>query len=280
MQVPSSDGVSIELHDLGGDGPPVLIAHATGFCAQAYGPLASRLVGSHHVWALDFRAHGRSTLPASGDLTWEGMTDDVTAAIDAVADGPIFAFGHSMGGACLAAAERRRPGILAAAVLFEPIIFPSDWTEAPGSNPLSASARRRRASFASREEALARYASRPPLGWLRADALAAYVEHGFRDDPDGGVTLRCDPQHEAQVFEADGKPRIGQMAEVAAPMLVARGDRDGEIGPAGLAVAVADALPNGELRHYPHLNHFGPFQDPDTLGDDALAHFARWAPSA
>lgn len=80
------------------------------------------------------------------------------------------------------------------------------------------------------------------------------------------------------MFEADGKPRIGQMAEVAAPMLVARGDRDGEIGPAGLAVAVADALPNGELRHYPHLNHFGPFQDPDTLGDDALAHFARWAP--
>ena len=50
-------------------------------------------------------------------------------------------------------------------------------------------ARRRRANFPSRADALHRYASRPPLNELRADSLFSYVEHGFRDMTDGTVTL-------------------------------------------------------------------------------------------
>ena len=48
MRIQSTDGVAIELHDLGGDGPPVLIGHATGFCAGAYRPLATALAADHH----------------------------------------------------------------------------------------------------------------------------------------------------------------------------------------------------------------------------------------
>src|SRR3954471_16326922 len=221
MRVPSTDGVELELHDLGGEGPTVLVAHATGFCAGAYLPLARRLTAlGHHVWALDFRAHGDSTAPASEDLNWTGMIDDVLAVADAIADGPLLAWGHSMGGACLAGAELRRPGLLARAALFEPIIVPSDWRAGPGQNPLAISARRRRPSFGSRDEALARYASRPPLGAFRADALSAYVTHGFADAADGTITLKCTPEHEAAVFEADGKPEISGLGPVATPILV------------------------------------------------------------
>lgn len=275
MRIESTDGVTLELHDLGGEGPPLLIAHATGFCAGAYRPMLPTFTPHHHVWALDFRGHGASTMPASGDLSWAGMIDDVLAVVAAIGEGPVHGFGHSMGGACLLGAELRRPGTVRSAYVFEPIVIPSSWTEDPGQNPLAASARRRRASFPSRAEALARYASRPPLGTWRADALHAYVEDGFVDEPDGSITLACTPEHEAQVFEAGGKPRIGDLGPVAIPVVVAYGGRDGKMGPEGFAPAVADALPDGRGVQFPSLSHFGPFQDPQTIAEAAQAHFAR-----
>lgn len=276
MRVPSTDGVILELHDMDGDGPDVLVAHATGFCAGAYGPFADRLAGhGFHVWGLDFRAHGESTAPADGDLSWHGMTDDVLAVADAIGSGPLLGYGHSMGGACLVAAELRRPGTLRRAVIFEPIIVPRGFDSPPGGNHLAVSARRRRPSFPSRPDALTRYASRPPLGAFRADALAAYVEHGFVEDDDGTVTLACSPVHEAAAFEAPGKPQIGEVDGVAVPVVVGCGQRYLGPGPADFAPDVADALPQGSLVRYAHLNHFGPFQDPDTLADDAATAFAE-----
>ncbi len=272
--VPSSDGVAVALHDLGGSGPDVLIAHATGFCAGAYRPLAASLAPNFHVWALDIRAHGRTEAPAGGDLDWRGGADDVLAVAAALGGGPILAMGHSMGGAALIAAERRRPGTLLAAHLFEPIIVPEGF-DRPGANPMAEAARRRRPSFPSRQEALARYASRPPLGAFRADVLAAYVEHGFRDEPDGTVSLRCTPEHEAATFEATGKLRIAEVGSVTVPVVVAHGTRDPSPGPADFAPMVAAALPAGRLERFAHLGHFGPLQDPPTVADDATALFAE-----
>ena len=273
MRVSSTDGVELELHDLGGDGPPLLIAHATGFCAGPYRPMLPVLAEHFHVWALDFRAHGDSTAPDTGDLTWRGMIDDVLAVVDRIG-GPVAGFGHSMGGACLVGAELARPGTLRRAFVFEPIIVPAEWSGNAGPNPMSEAARRRRRSFPSHAEALARYAHRPPLGVCRADALAAYVDHGFAEQPDGSVTLKCEPEHEAAVFEASGKPTIDQVGGVGVPVVVARGGRDGEFGPASFAGHVAAALPYGELRRYDHVGHFGPFSDPDTFALDAVAFLA------
>lgn len=264
-RIASTDGVELELHDLGGDGPPLLIAHATGMCAGAYRPMVPLLDARHHVWALDFRAHGDSTVPTSGDLAWTGMADDVLAVVDAIGGGPIDAFGHSMGGASLLAAELRRPGMLRRAFLFEPIVLPDAWgNESPGTNPMAAAARRRRPTFASRDEAMGRYARRLPLNTWRADALAAYIDHGFAERPDGSVTLKCTPEHEAQTFEGAAKPTVDGVRAVQARVAIACGGRD-HAGPAFFAPMVAGALPNGELVRYPELSHFGPFEDPHLL---------------
>lgn len=275
MRVSSTDGVELEVHDFGGDGPPLLIAHATGMCAGAYLPMVPLLAARFHVWALDFRAHGDSTAPASGDLAWPGMAADVLAVVDALGGGPVAGFGHSMGGASLAAAELARPGVLDRAFLFEPIIIPSEWGDDAGANPMATAARRRRSGFASRDEALGRYARRPPLGVWRADALAAYVDHGFAGAVDGSVTLKCTPEHEALTFEGSGKITIDDVGSVATAVAVARGGRDGEFGPAGFAGAVADALPAGELRRYDELSHFGPFEDPELVAREAVAYLSN-----
>ena len=68
-RVASTDGVSLALHDLGGDGPALLLCHPTGFHAMTWAPVAAALAGVAHCWALDFRGHGDSTRPVSGSYT-------------------------------------------------------------------------------------------------------------------------------------------------------------------------------------------------------------------
>jgi hypothetical protein len=72
------------------------------------------------------------------------------------------------------------------------------------SNPMADAALRRRATFASYDEALANFARKAPLNELHPDALAAYVTGGFAPGADGSVTLRCSPATEAEVFRGAG----------------------------------------------------------------------------
>ncbi|NLD75527.1 MAG: alpha/beta hydrolase [Acidimicrobiales bacterium] len=280
MRVPSTDGVTLELHHFGGEGPPLLIAHATGFLAEAYRPMAAVLQQHFEVWAIDFRSHGDSTsadhTAEDGKVSWQGTGRDVSAVVDAIGGGPIFAVGHSMGGASLLTAELMRPGTLTAAYVFEPIIFPGELLTLDVPNPLAESAKRRRPSFPSRMEALHRYAGRPPLGLFRADVLSAYVEHGFRDADDGSVTLKCAPDLEAATFDSADKTPIEDIHPIATPVMVAKGELDPGPGPADLAGPISETLAHGELISYGHLTHFGPLQDPFTIGRDAADFLLRY----
>jgi pimeloyl-ACP methyl ester carboxylesterase len=274
MRVASSQDTSIAVHDLGGDGPTLLICHATGFCGGAYRPLAAALAPHHHVFALDARGHGESTPPADGRFEWSGMADDVgavAAAVGSVAPGPIHVVGHSMGGAAALLAEHRQPGTFTSAYLYEPIVPPGPVPAAPVGNPMAQAARRRREIFPSRRSALHRYASRPPLAILRADSLAAYVEHGFEDLEDGSVRLRCRGENEARTFEATGSIHAGMVGGLALPTTVAVGGTDTGMV-ADFSPTLVAALPHAILQRHPHLGHFGPLQDPVTIAAAIVAH--------
>jgi pimeloyl-ACP methyl ester carboxylesterase len=271
VKLESTDGVTIALHDLGGSGQPLLICHATGFLGRAYEPMATNLLPYVHVWALDYRAHGESTAPTNGRFDWEGMTDDLEVAVDAITDEPIALFGHSMGGATAVLLERRRPGTVRCAYLFEPIILSESWVMPPKDPGLAIGARKRRAAFPSRELALERYASRPPLNVLRADALAAYVKYGFHDQPDGTVRLACEPDHEGATFDAPDKPTIDSLGDVGTPITVAIGTTDDGAGPAMLGETIADALPNATLERFRTMSHFGPLEQPAVIAERTFA---------
>lgn len=272
--VPSTDGVTIRLHDLGGNGPLLLLAHATGFCGRVWGPVAETLGRRFHCVAIDFRAHGESTGPVGRPLVWSGMADDVVAAVTALSPNrAVSAVGHSMGGAALALAETARPGTIARAWTFEPILFERHPDgDQPQPSEISEGARRRRATFSSRAEVYERYTSRPPLSLLDERALRAYVDHGFEELPDGSVTLRCRPQDESSVFEYHHSGVRDRLGDLTVPYLVAVGGDGGRPALAGRQAAAAN--PNLELVGYPDLSHFGPLQDPDRIGADILA----WMP--
>ena len=269
--MPSVDGVDVAVHELGGTGPPLLVAHATGFLGTVYAPLAAGLVDHFRVVALDFRGHGWSGRPDNDDFGWDRMTLDLLAVAERLGDAPITAFGHSLGGGTLLLAEHERPGTFASLVLFEPIVFPDDH-EFDGPNPMAAPARGRRPSFPTRADALARYGSRPPLDEMRADVLEIYVRDGFVDLPDGSVTLACAPDDEAATFDSDTKVRTSTITDVMSSVTVLTGREDEDApSPARFGPMIVEALPDGRLQVHPEIGHLGPFEQPDAVAAMVLA---------
>jgi pimeloyl-ACP methyl ester carboxylesterase len=269
--VKSNDGSHLAAYELGGTGEVLLIAHATGLCGAMYQLLADDLIDDFRVVALDFRGHGDSTGATAIDLRWDRMAEDVVAVTERIGSGPIHGFGHSMGGAALLLAERNVPGLFSSLFLFEPIIFPDDFST-EGQNVMGDAARRRRVEFESRAEVLYRYASRPPFNQVRAGFLADYVDNGFVEQPDGRVRLKCLPEVEAQVFENGRDVKLSVIEHLTTPVVVAVGHDEPGSNPARMGPPLAEALLRGELIRYEHIGHFGPLQDPWTVARDIRRH--------
>jgi len=176
-----ADGVSIAVYDFGGDGPDLLLAHATGFHAHVLEPMIGHLLASFHCYAFDARGHGASGVPDNGDFDWHRSAGDVLAVLDHLGLERPYGFGHSAGGALVLLAEEQVPGTWRALYTYEPVIFhpgllaPPSEAPTAATNPLAAGALRRRTDFPSRADAFANFAAKPPFSVLAPDALRAYV---------------------------------------------------------------------------------------------------------
>ncbi len=275
--VTASDGLALAVHEHGGGGRPTLLCHATGFHGAVWEPLSAALGDGFERWAIDFRGHGASALPPDHPVPWDAVAGDLLAVVDelGLAAGAVLGVGHSMGGAALLLAEQARPGLFAGLWLFEPIAPPRGAIRpSEGASTLAEGARRRRPSFASAAEALANFASKPPLQVARADALHAYVRHGLVAGEDGAVHLACRPADEARFYEGGGAHgAFDHLSEVTCPVVVACGGEPS--GPAMFAPQIVDGLPEGVLEVHPHLTHFGPLEAPAELAGSVRDLAAR-----
>lgn len=273
----TGDGVPIAAYDLGGDGPDLLLAHATGFCGAVLAPLAERLRGHFRCVIFDERFHGASGTPPGRDFSWEGFALDVLAVTEGLALEMPYGFGHSCGGAALLLAEEEKPGTFRSLYCYEPVVFPSD-TPLDASldgNPLSAGALRRKRSFGSREEAMANFSAKPPFDLLDPDALAAYVDHGFLTDEAGALHLACEPEDEAQVYaHGFSHAAFSRLGDVACPVTLACGSDTDAFGPDLLRMLEA-RIARADLDVLPGLGHFGPLQNPGLVAASVLTASAQ-----
>jgi pimeloyl-ACP methyl ester carboxylesterase len=280
MRALSSDHVSVAIHEFGGTGRPLLLSHATGFHGYCYLPIADRLSDEFTSYALDYRGHGATARPDDWTVDWARYGDDALAAARALApDGGLVGFGHSMGGAGLLMAAHREPGLFDVIVAFEPIVFPPVAAQPSSVDPdggpenngtaLSRGARKRRASFATFDEAIANYSSKPPMMAFDPDVLRLYVAHGFRPAPEG-VRLKCDPEHEARTFDTGGiHATWADLPHIDTKVIVVAGKVD-DFGPAAIAREIAEQLPNATYVENDDWNHFTPFIDPAAMA--AIIH--------
>jgi pimeloyl-ACP methyl ester carboxylesterase len=266
MRIPSTDGVVVSAYDLAGPAgaETLLVSHATGFHGFAYLPMAEALAPRFHSVAFDYRGHGDTAQPPNVGVDWRHYTDDVEAVALTLPQ-PLPAFGHSMGGACLLMAAHRHPHLFSHLVIYEPVIFPPEFSTEKGPSQLVAGTRRRRDTFDSYESAIDNFAGKPPLGAFTPAALDAYVRHGFAEGDDGKVHLKCVPELEAMTYEMNRSHSTWQLLpEIEIPVLVLCGRPDaGTV--AQFSGDVAARLPNGTYLQLDELDHFGPMTHPDQI---------------
>ena len=272
---PSSEGTQLAVYNYAPTSKkqPVLLSHATGFHGRVFDPVADHLQNAFHCYSFDYRGHGDSSLPQDWKANWSGYGDDALAVAHVIAAAQqsptaIIGAGHSMGGAALVMAALRAPELFRALVLYEPIIFPPQVrvgiTNTGVPSPLADGARRRRSTFASFDEAIANYSSKPPLNVMRQDTLRAYVMHGFRTQHDG-ISIKCLPEHEARTYEMGAIHETwNDLPKLRVPVWLVSGEVNPHT-PGAIAALIANEVPGSTLVQWNDLGHFGPMQDPQRF---------------
>lgn len=108
-------------------GPPLLLLHGITQRWQEFIQIIPALAVNHHLYALDFRGHGRSARSPHG-YRGEDYSADVVAFINQVIGEPPLVFGHSLGGMVSLYISATQPSCIRAQALGDSIIFGTDFT--------------------------------------------------------------------------------------------------------------------------------------------------------
>lgn len=254
--------------------PDIVFLHATGFNARTYRALLEPIGERLSVLALDMRGHGRTTLPArrAGYTSWRRHRDDVIGLLEREFTAPVTLAGHSMGATVSLLAAGKRPDLVAALALIDPVILSSAayaMAELPGgpllqrlTTPLARNAARRRAHFPDVETALEAYQGRGVFKSFPAEVLADYVADGLLEDARGGLRLACAPKFEAATYCAQRHDPWSALRTVACPMVLLRAERNSTISAAS-AHRIAALKPQARVAMIEGAGHMLPMERPD-----------------
>ena len=253
----------------------VVFLHANGFNAMTYRSVLAPLAEHLRILAIDQQGHGRSPqrVAAEGRVDWHDLRDDLIALLAHLDGPPVVLAGHSMGGAVSILAASATPARVRGLALFDPVIAPRDMVIAArgqtepayANNPLAVGARRRRAHFPSRAAVIESYTGRGAFKTWPAQALADYVEDGFRDRADGEVELSAAPEWESSNFSAHLNDVWSALEGLRVPVDILRA----EIGSTcnlTSAESFQAANPDFRVETIPGATHFLPLERPDLVG--------------
>ncbi|MFL5295572.1 MAG: alpha/beta fold hydrolase [Phenylobacterium sp.] len=270
IPLPSRGGAMAAV-DLGPRDRPVdvVFSHANGFNGRTYRTILQPLAGSLRILALDLRGHGATTLPTpiEGRIGWMEFRDDLLALLAEEASSPVVLAGHSMGGTSSLLAAAAEPGRVRALALFDPVIMPVEAQanrEAMDNSPLALGAARRRAVFPSRDAAFQAYRGRGGFRTWSDAQLRDYVEGGFRETPDGQVTLTCAPEWEASNFRMHNYDGLAAFRASRCPIRILRAEEGSTCRIEGHEDELA-ATGRIRIETVPGTTHFLPMERPDLV---------------
>lgn len=300
------------LHDFGGDGPIIHLAHANGFPPGSYGPFALTLTDppllreaerrtgtpledicrtktlgeatrqTFHVIGLPARPLWPQSQPESAP-SWHTFADDLIQGLDELGVKRVIGLGHSMGGVYTLLAAIRRPDLFRALVLIDPVIMP------PGilavlwlmrrlglsqRQPLVQGALRRRRTWPNRQACYDHYHSKPLFADWPEASLRAYVKAGTRVGQDGRVTLVYPPEWEAHIFATAPADVWHYVPKLTIPVLGIRGERSDTFRPQAQR-RMARLLPGARFIQIPDAGHLVPMERPRETGAVVLDFLAN-----
>ena len=281
-----ANGIRLHYLEWGGDGPPAVLLHATGFLARLWEPIAVALSARYHVYAYDARGHGDSDKPVlspveetDGGYGWEGLSADLMGFLEAHGLRAVPIVGHSSGAAGAIRLAALRPEYVSALVLIEPTVFPPMPVEGSDARKeqMASGAAKRRMVWGSREDLISAYRQRRTFAGWREDVLRLFAEHGTFQREDGQIELKCPAEIEAEMYRNSLSPDTWDiLPRVRCPALVIRGENT-EPMLAFVAGGVAGRIPGARMATIAGGSHFVPMERPEAIAAEALAFLERAA---
>lgn len=265
--------------DWGGSGPRAHLAHATGFCAGTYSPMAERLTPHMRILGLDARGHGKTRAAADPRelKNWNIFVEDLERFVEFIQE-PIIAIGHSLGGTVSLLLAVKRPDLVRALILLDPTILPYSWmwwwslakrTGLSKHVPIAARAVRRKRAWPDHETVLRAYRSKGSFKDWKDGFLEAYIAHGMESNGNGAIHLCCDPAWEARCFSVCPHDVWPKIPKIKCPTLVLYGkESDTFLAPA--ADRFRKNFPLAVLEGFPQTSHFVPMERPEETHEAIL----------
>lgn len=255
--------------------PDIVFLHATGFNARTYRNLLAPIGDRLHVQALDLRGHGLTTLPAHtfGYTSWRRHRDDLITLLEKHFTAPVTLAGHSMGATVSLLTAAKRPDLVNAIALIEPVIMPATWyaiNELPlgplimrYAFPLARGAAARRNQFPDREVAVRAFTGRGIFKTFPPESVADYVADGLvPDERHGGFKLACSPRYEAATFTAQRHNPWVALHRVSCPLVLIRAEHHSTISLAAMH-RVAALRADARVATVEGASHMLPIERPD-----------------
>jgi pimeloyl-ACP methyl ester carboxylesterase len=267
--------------DWGGAGPLTVLAHATGYCAGLYSPLAEMLLSHLRVVGMDDRGHGATRAPSDPRRLqdWNIFVEDLERFL-AYLNQPAIAIGHSRGAVVAMLLAVKRPDLIRGLVLLDPTILPFSWmwwwflakkTGLARWVPIAARASGRKKVWPDRETVLQAYKKKGSFRHWKGGFLKAYVDYGFEPAGNGRIQLSCDPAWESRCFAACPHDVWRFIPKITCPTLILYGAESDTFLPAA-AKRFKNILPGAVIKAFPATGHFVPMERPDET-KEAIFNF-------
>ncbi|MBT3311364.1 MAG: alpha/beta hydrolase [Desulfobacterales bacterium] len=258
---------SIQYLHYRGNGPKIVMLHATGFSPWLWHPIARELSGQFEIIAPYFCDH-RETDPEKGGLNWLQLAEDLYRLYEALNIGRSFLVGHSMGATVITLANALNSHIGEKMILIEPIFLPDDFYTTQitvDEHPLASKSIKRRNRWESREEIKQDYIANSFFQPWDDEMLDLYIKHGMTEIDDGGLELTCSPLREASLFMGGLKYDPWPFVEkVTCPVLVVEGEFSENRNLIDLK-KIADTFPDGSYHMVEDAGHLIPMEKPGDI---------------
>ena len=259
-----------------GEGPPVLLLHATGFHSRCWNKVVSLLPGQH-IYAVDLRYHGRSR--GLGDVDWNVLTEDVVTLVTRLGLDSLVGVGHSIGGYLITRAAARLPERFKRLLLIDPVITSPETYQfaremAAGLYATDHPVSRRHNQWQDAREMFERFRDKEPFSTWDMDVLRDYCDYALHPETEEEYRqLACDPINEASIYisQAYSDAVLTDLPRVRCPTVILRAHYE---GPSLTDFSASPTWP-GLVQHIPdcvehyldEMNHFIPMQDPALVAE-------------
>ncbi|MGI5310459.1 alpha/beta hydrolase [Rheinheimera sp. WS51] len=213
-------------------GKPVLhVLHGNGFCSAMYQPMLQQLAADFDLFLSDAQGHGDSDHGGSfigWNLSAEFAKEAWLAHANLYPNVATYGLGHSFGGVLTALIHSQQPSPFNAIILLDPVLFTPAMITVMATlsgiklyhkNPLAKAALRRRQHWPDRDTALSYFKNRGLFKHWQPESLAAYIDHALKPSAEG-LSLKCLPEREADIFSSYPKQLWQQLAQPCPPVFV------------------------------------------------------------